>query len=419
MPCLDVFDKSLSQKNPMSLSLSRPIMTQIFLGFFAFMIVAQTIATKPTLEIGTAILGIMALMSFIQHRSIFNLPKNTMIICGLLVGMIGISCMWGINAADAIHQFPRWVLVFALCLPLLSFAQNMPLPTARLWIILVSAFTIACLLMIVSDLTNYYFQYMIKGDGFEPTDFNKPIGVLTMIAPALIAPYLVIQNRRDKIIALGLVAILAALVIPSYAQSALLSFMIIGLCYVMPMGSPVFWRLVRVTTIAGLLGLPFIMTPLYHHVAEVLKQTDVMRQAASAERLEIWSAISERIIERPIVGWGYNAARVLEMPIARVYFHDPIVAHPHNFVMQIWLETGAIGAVLACIIFTLLWRRIEQEKNLSVRRLYFTSLSSVIGFALVGWNMWQTWWMITLFIIGFLTIFSVRIIQNGGLKDHE
>jgi O-antigen ligase len=394
-------------------------MTQIFLGFFAFMIVAQTIATKPTLEIGTAILGIMALIYLIRDRTFSILPKNTGLICGLLLGIIGISCIWGINADDAVHQLPRWILVFALCLPLLSFAQNAPLPTARIWIILVSAFTIACLLMTVSDLTNYYFQYMIKGDGFEPTDFNKPIGVLTMIAPALIAPYLIAQNRRDKIIALALVVLLAALVIPSYAQSALLSFMIIGLCYVMPMGSPIFWRLVRVTTIAGLLGLPFIMTPLYHHVADTLKQTDVMRQAASAERLEIWSAISERITESPIAGWGYNAARVLEMPIARVYFHDPIVAHPHNFVMQIWLETGAIGAVLACIIFTLLWHRIEQEANLSVRRLYFTSLSSTLGFALVGWNMWQTWWMITLFIIGFLTIFSARIIQNGGLKDHE
>lgn len=403
----------------MPLSFSRPVMTQIFLGFFAFMIVAQTIATKPSLEIGTAILGIIALIPLIRDRTFSTLPKNTGLICALLLGMIGVSGLWGINADDALHQFPRWVFVFALCLPLLSFAQNSPVPTARMWFVLVAAFIIACLLMIISDLTDYYFQYMIKGEGFEPTDFNKPIGVLTMIAPALIAPFLITKDRRDKIIAVGLVAVLAALVIPSYAQSAFLSFIIIGLCYVMPIGSYVFWRLVRVTTIVGLLGLPFIMTPLYTHVADTLKQTDVMRQAASAERLEIWSAISERIMERPITGWGYNAARVLEMPLAGVYFHDPIVAHPHNFVMQIWLEAGAIGAVLACIIFTLLWRRIEQEKNLSVRRLYFTSLSSAIGFALVGWNMWQTWWMITLFIIGFLTIFSARIIKNGGLKNHE
>ncbi len=403
----------------MTFSIPRINLSFLFLPLLGFILFGQTIATKPMIEVGGAILGLIALYTIGQDKKISPLPRGLVIICVTLFLFISLSCFYGIAASDAAHQLPRWAIVFPLCLAMIPFAMTTPLPSVRIWIALTISFALACLYLISSDLTNYVLQFKLKGPGFEPSDFNKPIGVLTMFTPALLAPLLISQNYKYKIYAAALFIILGALVIPSFAQSALLSFLVIILCFLMPLKSKFFWKLVRVVTIVGILGLPFIMTPAYDHYADTLKKAGVMRQAASAERLEIWSAISERVEEKPIIGWGYNAARVLEMPIARVYFFDPIVAHPHNLVLQIWLESGLIGALLACIAFTKLWRQIEHEPNPQIRRLYFTSVAATVSFALVGWNMWQTWWVITLFFVGIITIISARIIAQGGLKNSK
>ena len=108
-----------------------------------------------------------------------------------------------------------------------------------------------------------------------------------------------------------------------------------------------------VTLAAGVLvfvAMPFAARKMHDHGwhrAEWL--------AASAQhRIEIWEFSVQRIAEKPLLGWGFDGSRHMES-----LYPDPsetgrVVAalHPHSAPLQIMLELGAVGAVIA---LALLW----------------------------------------------------------------
>jgi O-antigen ligase len=66
-----------------------------------------------------------------------------------------------------------------------------------------------------------------------------------------------------------------------------------------------------------------------------------------AHRIEIWTYAVERALEKPIWGWGFEAAR---------YFEPIIPLHPHNPSLQAWLELGIPGLLLvAALWFSIFW----------------------------------------------------------------
>ena len=76
-------------------------------------------------------------------------------------------------------------------------------------------------------------------------------------------------------------------------------------------------------------------------------------------RLITWKFTSQKIMEKPLLGWGLRTSRILpgggeKYDVVRVRengrrdvvsrdFFVPL--HPHNQFLQIWLELGALGAV--------------------------------------------------------------------------
>jgi len=72
-----------------------------------------------------------------------------------------------------------------------------------------------------------------------------------------------------------------------------------------------------------------------------------------AARLEIWSYAANRALEKPMLGWGYEASREF-MPI--------IPIHPHNMSLQAWLELGLPGLLLlAAFWFAVFWGLAPQN----------------------------------------------------------
>ena len=67
-------------------------------------------------------------------------------------------------------------------------------------------------------------------------------------------------------------------------------------------------------------------------------------------RVEIWHFAAERALEKPLFGWGFNASRYVPNGDAVSHFLPPgqslIPLHPHDAFLQVWLEIGAVGAVI-------------------------------------------------------------------------
>jgi O-antigen ligase len=110
-------------------------------------------------------------------------------------------------------------------------------------------------------------------------------------------------------------------------------------------------------------------------------------------RLEIWSFALERIAEKPVLGHGLDSGRTLsEVVMLRGMEIERMPIHAHNAGLHIWMETGAIGAVLAAAALLALARSVGRaELN--------APLSAGLGFSgavwlasvVLGYGVWQEW----------------------------
>lgn len=124
-------------------------------------------------------------------------------------------------------------------------------------------------------------------------------------------------------------------------------------------------------------------------------------------RLGIWKYTSERILERPWFGHGLDAARATtERTVYDGEAFRVIPVHPHSASLQIWYDTGVIGAVLAIALIALIGLRLSRLY--AAARLPAAATAAVIAMlgtmANVGWSLWQEWWMATIILAGILVV---------------
>ncbi|MCX7353273.1 MAG: hypothetical protein NTY59_00280 [Alphaproteobacteria bacterium] len=124
-------------------------------------------------------------------------------------------------------------------------------------------------------------------------------------------------------------------------------------------------------------------------------------------RILIWDFAAKRIAERPVFGWGMNSARVMpggkdtaptDIPGRTRGTGDAPVElmplHPHNTPLQLWLELGAPGVLLAAILIAgLLLAAARHPAGPMARAASLATITGVIAIAAMSFSMWQSWWM--------------------------
>ncbi|MCH8490149.1 MAG: O-antigen ligase family protein [Oceanicaulis sp.] len=110
-------------------------------------------------------------------------------------------------------------------------------------------------------------------------------------------------------------------------------------------------------------------------------------------RLEIWGFAVERIAERPVLGHGLDSGRSLsELVMLRGMEIERMPIHAHNAGLHIWMETGAIGAVLAAAALLALARSVGRAAlNASLAAALGFSGAVWLGSVMLGYGVWQEW----------------------------
>jgi O-antigen ligase len=112
-------------------------------------------------------------------------------------------------------------------------------------------------------------------------------------------------------------------------------------------------------------------------------------------RTSVWRFAAARIAENPIFGMGLDGSRSFagQQAITNGVVHDVIPLHPHNIALQIWLETGLVGAALAAT--ALLIAGFGAARALSSHRWASASACAALAAIAVQWNVsygaWQEW----------------------------
>ena len=126
-------------------------------------------------------------------------------------------------------------------------------------------------------------------------------------------------------------------------------------------------------------------------------------------RLVTWSHIGERIREHPFIGHGFDASRTFDAKFDARGFTDLSVVslHPHNAGLQIWVETGVVGAVLASFVIYFMGREAAKFADGGRPRAMAAAglIAAVLVISSVSYGVWQDWWWAMLFICtGVLTL---------------
>jgi hypothetical protein len=140
-------------------------------------------------------------------------------------------------------------------------------------------------------------------------------------------------------------------------------------------------------------------------------------------RLMIWSYTKEKILERPFFGHGAFASRFIGSDYQIINSNNDkmpaISLHPHNNVMQVWLELGLIGLI---IFYFFICRVIKKLDSYNENRIVFSvmPLISFIQIFFIGqlsYGFWQSWW-IAIIIINCI-LYSMLFRENTSLKKPQ
>jgi O-antigen ligase len=141
--------------------------------------------------------------------------------------------------------------------------------------------------------------------------------------------------------------------------------------------------------------------------ASSLGEQDVISRQA---RLGIWHHVARLVAEKPVIGHGFGAARDLSARNERLPNIDlaAIPIHPHNGVLQVWLELGAVGVVIVGGLLFCAWRatRMLWHRPLAAATVAGTLVAAAVPI-LVSFSLWNTWWLAAL---GFAAVFTVRAV---------
>lgn len=119
-------------------------------------------------------------------------------------------------------------------------------------------------------------------------------------------------------------------------------------------------------------------------------------------RLCVWHFTASKFFERPFLGWGLGGSKNIEG--GNQFVADGIIAmpvHPHNNILQIFLELGIPGALIALgfllFVFSYIKKKFIDRVALSAA-LFFIFLAYVVSsMSFSVWHMWYLSWLVMAF----------------------
>jgi O-antigen ligase len=140
---------------------------------------------------------------------------------------------------------------------------------------------------------------------------------------------------------------------------------------------------------------------------------------SALHRVYIWNFVTEKIGEKPLAGWGLDAARRMPggqdtvtmgegCPSGNPFVGQKLPLHPHNAILQTWLELGAAGIVLGFGALLLTLGRVYGGRQRTAAAVLVAASVAGTLVALVSYGIWQEWFLSALMLAGGVSAIALR-----------
>ena len=338
-------------------------------------------------------------------------PVGLTILIVIAVGWAVLSAVWSINPSGTLGKLPRLALLLMAGLAVVDASVGLSTDQRRMvarYLAIGLAIGLVC--MLIDRLTGGYVRQLITDQTLGKIAFlnhyNRPATLVVLFVWPLM-----VGAARIHILALVALWLLALGVVLSLnSAAAVLAIVLGGVGFVLVAPAPRIGR----AAIAALIALSVLVAPALppsQKQAVRFHETYAELPRSGYHRLLIWRFVADRILERPLLGWGFNASRDIpgkETLLDRSEKALPL--HPHNAALQWWLELGALGAFLGAAVVIWLMRAIGRARASIIGKAAASGLVlSAVTVSFLSYGVWQSWWIAALWLSG---SFMAALIQS-------
>ncbi len=254
------------------------------------------------------------------------------------------------------------------------------------------------------------------GETYDPALFYARAATLhaAFVIPLLLA---LIRLRAVPLAVLHTVITVVALFETASLSAKIalaLGFGLLAVVYLLPR---LRWAGLAVLVLAAV-AVPAVF-PIHPTEAEACWLTN--HKPSAMHRILIWDFVAEHIHQRPVAGWGLDAARNLPGGKDQVLLHwCPPSPAAGAAILQIWLELGGIGALLSFGVafwgIARAFRRPEWRTPMT-QAMITASLAATLSIALVSFGIWQEWFLAGLFVAAGPGLLAARMTFEPLARD--
>jgi len=246
---------------------------------------------------------------------------------------------------------------------------------------------LAALLILDGVFEAQIYQAMLRmiGQPIRPDLALRNVGLGGYVLAVMVWPVSMLLRREGhNLLVIALVAgVVGAMVLfGADAPAAALAVGLAALAAVVVYGRPAVATLGAVS-VFYILAAPWLVTAAIR--SGLMDGFKASLPASWDARLDIWTFAAAGVAERPLLGWGLDASRT---------WPGVIPLHPHNGALQLWLELGAPGAVLAAgFVAWLYWSVAQAREGRGFMGVAAATLAAYLTIGALSFGVWQEWWL--------------------------
>lgn len=356
-----------------------------------------------------------------QHTMIKQLSwfRNRLFVyCSLFLALAFLSYFWAIDGANSLQRAVKLSFLFLggyLLIQTLTTVDHTRYQKALNLLPIITLFFIAlvCLDLLFFNGLIYYTLHFKEFDHPKPT---LTLNWIVLILTCFIWPVMALTWQQGrKPLTVILLAAAGLMVVISESQSALLGFItglfIAGIAFLLKDKRSILRRLASFGLLLVLILSPVLIskTGPIGVISQQETTSTWLKNSSAIGRLDIWRFVTSHIEHKPLHGWGLDSTRSLTIPQDGFFkeqrWHRAM--HPHNAILQIWVDLGVIGILLTFSFLLYLIREIERLRPTAYIAAWglFTAVFTI---STVGYSLWQGWWLGTLFLATGMIITASR-----------
>lgn len=366
--------------------------------------VIVVLQSKAMAPVGLVALAFVVIAHLRARRSL-PWPRGPVVIAAAGLGLWAmVSALWAIEPGRAIGTGASLAAMALLAGGAATAVRDADDATRRrLALALAIGLVLGLATAALDALTGNAIRAAVRGLRDVPAalvfGLKPAASVMALLLPLAVALRWPVLPRA--LLLLGGAAVLVALPGDTAKIAAVIGLLVAAATVLAPRVVP---RLLGASIAAAILAMPLVVS--------AIPSLPVERLPFSAlHRMVIWDFTAERIAKRPVLGWGMEASRTVPggrdmppgeilnrlrvtEPAQRAAFAAPHVQvlplHPHNGALQVWLELGAIGALIAAALAWLLGAAAARAPSPPAAA---GALASAAVTAMLSFGAWQAWWL--------------------------